>query len=525
MSQSMARKLPLNGLGNCVTYGEANDMGIGLPIDIDKSRPLVIAHPAAGSHYHASMSLFEDAAHPFVHLLIDFGQYCPDTWPYHTDDAHNAIYQRLHDTSEGAPVFRKTSIAVPHWQIHSVGEAYDYLSKAAPIDILYVDWMTWLDKFIIDDKTALADMMAHYADKIRDGGLVIFDHKHKSMGEDGCRWYNHPGGTFPIGEHAMMEEVCTIEWMGWDVSNDINTFSATVFKIHHSSEGPLRNTDWNEAIKPWFWKSIPEMALNKQQVQKLIEADHSESVHPNAITWENWHDTWTTVYMEGSAYSTVFQTPVPRKTAWPKDSYMEYLQWLVEHPQCLQPTPQKRSYKLQGENFILNLVHGDLLELAPTLYTKHSALAVRNNLQQKIVSRCPWWKKQTTILQSKESWETNPVKGLKWSGKDATKNLAKILIEQSKAQAMDTTTYEFPYSRPTFKCRNIVTVAHGNAMLAEVMQAVEAYYEELGWDYPRPTKTLELTIVYLDENEYSSETTAIGSSNWASHSGKWRHML
>ena len=525
MSQSMARKLPLNGLGNCVTYGEANDMGIGLPIDIDKSRPLVIAHPAAGSHYHASMSLFEDAEHPFVHLLIDFGQYCPDTWPYHTDDAHNAIYQRLHDTSEGAPVFRKTSIAVPHWQIHSVGEAYDYLSKAAPIDILYVDWMTWLDKFIIDDKTALADMMAHYADKIRDGGLVIFDHKHKSMGEDGCRWYNHPGGTFPIGEHALMEEVCTIEWMGWDVSNDINTFSATVFKIHHSSEGPLRNTDWNEAIKPWFWKSIPEMALNKQQVQKLIEADHSESVHPNAITWENWHDTWTTVYSEGSANSTVYQTPVPSQKAWPRDSYMEYLQWLVEHPQCLQPTPQKRSYKLQGENFILNLVHGDLLELAPTLYTKHSALAVRNNLQQKIVSRCPWWKKQTTILQSKESWETNPVKGLKWSGKDATKNLAKILIEQSKAQAMDTTTYEFPYSRPTFKCRNIVTVAHGNAMLAEVMQAVEAYYEELGWDYPRPTKTLELTIVYLDENEYSSETTAIGSSNWASHSGKWRHML
>ena len=511
MSQSMARKLPLNGLGNCVTYGEANDMGIGLPIDIDKSRPLVIAHPAAGSHYHASMSLFEDAEHPFVHLLIDFGQYCPDTWPYHTDDAHHAIYQRLHDTSEGAPVFRKTSIAVPHWQIHNVGEAYDYLSKAAPIDILYVDWMTWLDNFIIDDKTALADMMAHYADKIRDGGLVIFDHKHKSMGEDGCRWYNHPGGTFPIGEYAMMEEVCTIEWMGWDVSNDINTFSATVFKIHHSSEGPLGNTDWNEAIKPWFWKSIPEMALNKQQVQKLIEADHSESVHPNAITWENWHDTWTTVYMEGSAYSTVYQTPVPRKTAWPKDSYMEYLQWLVEHPQCLQPTPQKRSYKLQGENFILNLVHGDLLELAPTLYTKHSALAVRNNLQQKIVSRCPWWKKQTTILQSKESWETNPVKGLKWSGKDATKNLAKILIEQSKAQAMSTITYEYPYSRCRYNCRNIVTVAHGNATLDEVMQAVEAYYEELGWDYPRPTKTLELTIVHINENEYQEHNMP---SNW-----------
>jgi hypothetical protein len=34
-----------------------------------------------------------------------------------------------------------------------------------------------------------------------------------------------------------------------------------------------------------------------------------------------------------------------------------------------------------------------------------------------------------------------------------------------------------------------------------------------------------LTIVYLDENEYSSEKTAIGPRNWVSHSGKWRHML
>ena len=521
MSQSMARKLPLNGFGNCVTYGEANDMGIGLPLEIDENRPLVIAHPAAGNYHHASMSLFEDAEHPFVHLLIDYGQYCPDTWSYHADEAHHAIYQRLHDTSEGAPVFRKTSISVPHWQIHNVGEAYDYLSKAAPIDILYVDWMTWLEKFIDNKATALPDMMTHYANKIRDGGLVILDHKHKFMGEDGCRWYNHPGGTFPIGEHAMMEEVCTIEWMGWDFSGDVQTYSATVFKIHHSSEGPLGNTDWNEAIKPWFWKSIPEMALDKKKVQKLIEADHSETIHPHATTWENWHDTWMTVHEVGSAYSTVYQTPVPAQKAWPKASYMEYLQWLVEHPQCLLPTVEKRSYKLQGENFILNLIHGDLLELAPTLYTKNSALAVRNNLQQQVVNRCPWWKKQTTILQSKQSWETNPVKGLKWSGKDATKHLAKILIEQSKVQAYSATMHNLP----SFECRQIVTVAHGNATLLEVMKAVEAYYEELGWEYPRPTNTLELTIVYLDENEYSSEKTAIGPRNWVSHSGKWRHML
>jgi len=54
----------------------------------------------------------------------------------------------------------------------------------------------------------------------------------------------------------------------------------------------------------------------------------------------------------------------------------------------------------------------------------------------------------------------------------------------------------------------------------EETEAVEAYYKELGWDYPRPKNTLELTIVHLDKNEYSSETTAIGPSNWVSHSGK-----
>ncbi len=85
---------------------------------------------------------------------------------------------------------------------------------------------------------------------------------------------------------------------------------------------------------------------------------------------------------------------------------------------------------------------------------------------------------------------------------------------------MDTLTYEFPYSRPRFNCRNIVTVAHGNATLLEVLRAVEAYYKELGLDYPRSHKTLELTIVHLDKNEYSSETTAIGLGNWVSHSGK-----
>ena len=51
MSQSMARKLQLEGFGFCIAYGKDKDMGIGLPIEVDEHRPLVVAHPAAANHY------------------------------------------------------------------------------------------------------------------------------------------------------------------------------------------------------------------------------------------------------------------------------------------------------------------------------------------------------------------------------------------------------------------------------------------------------------------------------------------
>jgi hypothetical protein len=164
----------------------------------------------------------------------------------------------------------------------------------------------------------------------------------------------------------------------------------------------------------------------------------------------------------------------------------------------LQVEVEKKSYKLSGENFVLNVVHGDLLQLAPALYSKHSALAVRKKLQQHVKARCPWWKHQTTTIQTRESWSSNPIQPLQWSGENATPHLAKLLIEHSKAQSFGVTYHN---SRP-FECREIVTVAHGTATLSEAMAAVEAYYEEMGQDVSRPLYTLELTVVHLDEHEY-----------------------
>ena len=142
-------------------------------------------------------------------------------------------------------------IDIPHWQIHHGGDAYEYLTNAPPVDILYVDWFTWIDRFITNDEVAFAEMMAQYAFKIRDGGLVIVDHKHREMGEGGCIWFNHPGGLFAIDSNTQMEEVCDIEWLGGNADDEVQTYAATVFKVHHSANGPLGHHDWFEAIKPW----------------------------------------------------------------------------------------------------------------------------------------------------------------------------------------------------------------------------------------------------------------------------------
>jgi hypothetical protein len=234
----------------------------------------------------------------------------------------------------------------------------------------------------------------------------------------------------------------------------------------------------------------------------MLDEEQEETVHPNAITWENWHDTWSTVYMDGEEHGMVFKTPVPARSAWPFEAYHSYLQWLVDHPTCLPAEVTKRSYALTGEGFRLNIVYGDLVALAPALHTKHTALAVRHALQQQVVGRCPWWKHQTTVLQTKESWMPNPVVGLKWSGPTATPHLAKVLIQQAKKQSFGVIFHPFLPPSKSFQCREIVTVAHGTADLSELMSAIEAYYQELGPDGVRPTYRLELTVVTRDEGEY-----------------------
>ena len=67
MSMAATRR-NLQRWGGCIAYGPTIEFG--LPIAVPEDRPLVIAHPAAAMHHHASFGLVSDAGHPFIHEII-----------------------------------------------------------------------------------------------------------------------------------------------------------------------------------------------------------------------------------------------------------------------------------------------------------------------------------------------------------------------------------------------------------------------------------------------------------------------
>ena len=498
-----AHKARRSGFGNCISYGPP--LEIGLPIKVNANRPLVMAHPAAAMHYHASFGLLEDTKHPFIQFMVDWGDYAPTSWSVNANEAGMATFQRLPDTVNGHEVYRKASMKTPHWQVHAGGrEALETLTNMPPIDILYVDWLSWLPVLGSDGEDNFSQRMSSIVHNIRDGGLVLLDHKHKPMNEGDHPWFSYPeDGVFPITDDSSMENMGLVEWLAPNLYGEYESHIASAFLVHHTPEGTLGSNDWDKAMKPWFWGTVSEMSLQPGQIQELLDATAEASLHPNATTLDDWMETWIRVVGQHGSQNT-YMSPEPPAHAWPEGSYHEFLVGLLEHPQLLMSVPEKRTYRLRGENFKLNIVYGNLLEVAPALYSENAVLALRSNLSKQVVARCPWWNKQALVLQSNPTWMANPIKRLKWSGPNATPMLAKTMLDMAKQQ---------PYSSlftEVKRCTadHVVTVAHGKGTLNEVMNAVKNYYSSIP-EY-MALSPMELTIVCLDSEDYT-DTQAVPS--------------
>ena len=494
MSMAATRR-NLHRWGGCIAYGPTIEFG--LPIAVPEDRPLVVAHPAAAMHHHASFGLVSDAGHPFIHVMVDRGDYAPNAWGINAHEAGMATWQRLPDTTHGHAVFRKAGLATPHWQVHIAGEAYETLTNLPPLDVLYVDWLEWLEPHASQPCQEFSNAIAAFVHKVREGGLVVLDHKHVQMGAGNHPWYTQLKEAFVhLPNGTLLANKGMVEWMSPDLYGEYHTHTATVYAVHHGIEGPLAQKDWEQAMHAWTWTVMPEASMSPASVKALLESHPEPPVHPNAPTQDQWMEAWLR-HQDEHEGGPAFLGPTPPLHAWPPGAYASYLQWLLDHPSLLLGGFPRTTYTLLGENFDLHIVHGDLVRLAPALHGPNVVLAVRAPLAQKVVARCPRWLGQALELQSPEPWMSNPVKRLQWSGPNATPMLAKTMLELAKSQ---------PYNRahPSIKSmqvNHIVTVAHGTASLGEVMRAVMAYYASLPPMMARAP--MEMTVVCLDEDDYT----------------------
>ena len=485
--------------GGCIAYGPP--VGFGLPIEVPEGRPLVVAHPAAAMHHHASFGLVSDAGHPFIHVMVDRGDYSPTGWGINANEAGMATWQRIADTTQGHTVCRKAGLSTPHWQVHIAGEAYQTLTNLPPLDVLYVDWLEWLEPHAPQPCRDFGNAISSFVHKVREGGLVVLDHKHKAMIETNHPWYANVNDDFVhLANGSLLANKGVVEWLSPDLYGDYQSHIATVYEVHHGLEGTLAEKDWEQAMHAWTWTVMPEVSMSAKAVQAMLNSDPIPSIHPKAMTQHQWMKAWLRQQEEHEGGPS-FLGPTPPLYAWPQGAYAAYLQWLLDHPSLLLGGFDKRTYRLLGEAFNLHIVHGDLIRLAPALHGPNAVLAVREGLRQKVVARCPRWLGQTLELQAPEPWMSNPVKRLKWSGEDATPQLAKTMLELAKSQ---------PYSRthPSIKpmqVNHIVTVSHGTASLGEVMRAVMAYYDSLPPMMGRAP--MEMTVVCLDEDDYTDVAT------------------
>ena len=498
MSMAAVRR-NLNRWGGCIAYGPPIEFG--LPIAVPENRPLVIAHPAAAMHHHASFGLVSDAGHPFIHVMVDRGDYAPDGWDINANEAGMATWQRISDTTQGHKVYRKANRSTAHWQVHIAGEAYRTLTNLPPLDVLYMDWLEWLEEHAQQPCQQFSNAVAAFVHKVREGGLLVLDHKHKGMNEHGHPWYaslNEAYVHLPGG--SLLANKGVVEWMSPDLHGEYHTHTATVYEVHHGVEGPLAQKDWEHAMQAWTWTVMPEVSMSPKSVKALLESEPTPPIHPAAKTQAQWIEDWLRQQEEHEG-GPAFLGPTPPFHAWPSGAYANYLQWLLDHPSLLLGGFPKSSYKFLGEAFKLHIVHGDLVRLAPALHAQGAVLAVRSPLAQKVVARCPRWLGQTLELQSPEPWMSNPVKKLKWSGEDATPHLAKTMLKLAKSQPYS---LAFPGIK-SMQVKHIVSVSHGTASLGEVMRAVIAYYDDLPPMMGRAP--MEMTIVCLDENDYTDVAT------------------
>lgn len=436
-----------------------NQLFTEVPLPKASDGPLIVVHPAAGANYLASWNVMIDHGQPFVLICDDVNPHYPDEWPYHSDDTGYEYFARIADPVGIGAAYRNPDLGFQNLLVHRAMDGKEGYLSIPEIDILYLDW---LEPFSNNEHgKAFMDCIALMASRVKDGGVIILDRKHKNP----CsQWFDFPeDGAFTVADGISLQHIGKGEWpilsleMSW-----AKEIAAEVFSVNNSNQ--LGNADdFLATLMVERRMDIASLEMMKRRIPQRW------SSHPD-------RDYWIERYLDHLDIPSIseLEYPYPLTGPWDADRYRDWVQSLIDEPHHLRPVERNaREYVFGGIKTMI--IHGDIVDHADWLYLKDASLILRNKQLRACLARCLALKVKAVKLQPK--WGFQPITSLKWSGEDATQNLTQKLLNLTLSPV-------------------VATIVHGDASLAQLQAELEDYEGEVE----------QLIIFHLDKDDYQEES-------------------
>ena len=307
------------------------------------------------------------------------------------------------------------------------------------------------------EKPVLLQAASLLSSKVRNEGLIIFDLKNA----DGN--ISLPKGLIEINEDVSWEYIGKAEWFiipkGVDLLHTGNQdVHAVIYKVRNKNEFP-----------DCFDFLASMMKERRLSVDELKNIKHLPPRWPFHIHQSEYIDAWLRHAEFGGAEP--FLHPMPLDSAWKKEEYKQWIQWLMQHPDQLR-TQKRHERTLIIGDVNVTFVHGDILDHLDWLESINASLVLRRKLLTKCLEKNPYLIKNSVNLQPR--WDINPISNLKWSGIDANQNLTDEIMKLSRTNT-------------------IATIVHGDSTINQLSKALSKV---------KKNPVQRLILFHKDSNDY-----------------------
>ena len=437
-----------------------NQFFTDIPFPKVKDRPLIVAHPGAHMNYLASWNVLVDNEAPFVLVCDDLSPAYPDGW-WSAHSQNNAEYfARISNPQGIGQAYRNPDLGFQNLLIHREIEAKKGLKDYPFIDIMYTDFPEIFLEGGFDfesEKPVLLQAASLLSSKVRNEGLIIFDLKNA----DGN--ISLPKGLIEINEDVSWEYIGKAEWFiipkGVDLLHTGNQdVHAVIYKVRNKNEFP-----------DCFDFLASMMKERRLSVDELKNIKHLPPRWPFHIHQSEYIDAWLRHAEFGGAEP--FLHPMPLDSAWKKEEYKQWIQWLMQHPDQLR-TQKRHERTLTIGDVNVTFVHGDILDHLDWLESINASLVLRRKLLTNCLEKNPYLIKNSVNLQPR--WDINPISNLKWSGIDANQNLTDEIMKLSRTNT-------------------IATIVHGDSTINQLSKALSKV---------KKNPVQRLILFHKDSNDY-----------------------